>query len=257
MSTPDSTPDGAMDRERCGNPDGVPDGVKGGARDVVLEDVSVAEFLQHVTVLGEELFGEGPVACGVTSQHRRSTIAGSSPALVALDEVQYRIGDGPVLASMSAGDVVVVRDGHTDDRWPEYFGLTRSLGFASVLAAPLHVGSDGPMAVVFYAEPPDFFVPERQRMAGVFVEQARRALEMATQVARYQDVADDRRVAMESRTGIDIAVGIIIAQNKCTQEEAFELLKSVSNARGMKLRVVAEALIVQTTGKPSSTHFTT
>ena len=74
--------------------------------------------------------------------------------------------------------------------------------------------------------------------------------------ARHQDVPENLRSAMESRTSIDIAIGIIIGQNRCTQEEAFEPFRSASNSRGTKLRDVAEALIVQATGRSASTHFT-
>ena len=58
-----------------------------------------------------------------------------------------------------------------------------------------------------------------------------------------------------TRTGIDVAVGIIMAQNRCSQSEAFELLKAASSARNIKLHAVA-AGVVESLGKgPARTHF--
>ncbi len=229
------------------------------AQDLLLQDRSITEFLQHLAVLGERLFGDdGEVPCGLMSQrgNKRSTVANSSPTAGILDEGQTRAGDGPALHALASGDTVVVHDAARDARWAEYFRLAQALGYASVLAAPLRLGTEGVAVLTFYAQPGDFFTPERQRVVTVFVEQASRALEMAMRVARHQDASDNLLSAMESRTSIDIAIGIIIAQNRCTQEEAFTILKSASNSRNTKLREVAEALIVQATGQSSNTHFT-
>jgi AmiR/NasT family two-component response regulator len=48
---------------------------------------------------------------------------------------------------------------------------------------------------------------------------------------------------LETRTAIDVAVGIIMAQNRCSQDEAFELLKAASSACNVKLHVGAAAVV--------------
>ena len=55
---------------------------------------------------------------------------------------------------------------------------------------------------------------------------------------------------MKSRTVINLATGILMAQSRCSQSEAFELLTKVSNTRNVKLRIVAEEIPV------SYTHLT-
>jgi AmiR/NasT family two-component response regulator len=54
---------------------------------------------------------------------------------------------------------------------------------------------------------------------------------------------------------IDVAVGIIMAQNRCSQAEAFELLKSASSARNVKLHVVASGVVESLGQGPTRTHF--
>ena len=48
---------------------------------------------------------------------------------------------------------------------------------------------------------------------------------------------------MRSRTVINLATGILMAQSRCSQSEAFELLAKVSNTRNVKLRIVAEEIL--------------
>ena len=60
---------------------------------------------------------------------------------------------------------------------------------------------------------------------------------------------------MHSRTAIDLACGVIMGQNRCSQAEAMEILAKVSSNRNRKLRDVATELIEQLSGKSIETHF--
>jgi hypothetical protein len=50
---------------------------------------------------------------------------------------------------------------------------------------------------------------------------------------------------MQSRTVINLAYGVIMAQNRCSQAEAMEILTKVSSHRNRKLRDVATELSEQ------------
>jgi AmiR/NasT family two-component response regulator len=60
---------------------------------------------------------------------------------------------------------------------------------------------------------------------------------------------------MESRTSIDLACGVIMGQNRCSQAEAMAILTKVSSNRNQKLRVVAEDLLATLAGGEVRTHF--
>jgi AmiR/NasT family two-component response regulator len=60
---------------------------------------------------------------------------------------------------------------------------------------------------------------------------------------------------MQSRTAIDVACGVIMAQNRCSQKEAMEILTKVSSNRNQKLRDVAMELLGRLTGSAVETHF--
>ena len=60
---------------------------------------------------------------------------------------------------------------------------------------------------------------------------------------------------MQSRTMIDLSIGIIMAQNRCSQEEAFELLKAASSTRNIKLHSVATSIVDSLGQGPARTHY--
>lgn len=68
-------------------------------------------------------------------------------------------------------------------------------------------------------------------------------------------MADDLGAAMESRTTIDLAAGIIMGQNRCPQNEAMAILAKASSGRNKKLRDVAARLVSSFDGAPATTHF--
>jgi AmiR/NasT family two-component response regulator len=64
--------------------------------------------------------------------------------------------------------------------------------------------------------------------------------------------------ACESRTTIDLATGIIMEQIRCSQDEAFTLLRNASQSRNQKLHDVANDILNNRPGshsKATITHF--
>ena len=49
---------------------------------------------------------------------------------------------------------------------------------------------------------------------------------------------------------IDQAIGVIMAQERCTQGRAFDLLRSASQSRNVKLRDIAAAIVTSVSGEP-------
>jgi hypothetical protein len=121
--------------------------------------------------------------------------------------------------------------------------VIRRIGLRSVLAVPLDLDGMAQAAMNFYTTAPNAFDEARTASAQEFATLASRALRVAVRVAQHMEISDDRQAAMESRTSIDIAVGITMAQARCSQQEAITILKTASSHRNVKLRVLAEDLI--------------
>jgi AmiR/NasT family two-component response regulator len=58
--------------------------------------------------------------------------------------------------------------------------------------------------------------------------------------------------AMEHRAVIEQAKGVIMGDRRCGPEEAFDILRHLSNASNRKLRDVAQTLVTEAQKRPSS-----
>ena len=234
--------------------------VVGHVQDLLLDTQDVQDFLDELArFTSESMSGpRGQIYCGITLLRHRSaaTVASSSEHAQAVDEIQYQFGDGPCLRSCREGVLVHVPDFELDSEFPDYNDTVLRNGIRSVLAVPFDLpGDDARAGLNMYSEKPNVFDAAAVESAVSYVRQASKGLRLAVLLAKRTDNAADMRRAMESRTIIDTAVGIIIAQNRCSQEDAINLIKSASSTRNLKLRDVAAAIVESAGGGTVTTHF--
>ncbi|MEX5260195.1 ANTAR domain-containing protein [Kocuria sp. CPCC 205263] len=223
----------------------------------VSEDIS--GFLDaFTTTLAQALSTDDEeVWCAVTLLRRRRsvTVAACSPRAEVLDEIQYHYGDGPRLPAArerrvaTSGTPAAMAGGRPTGRPLPPTGSSRSWGVL------FDLGKEASAGLNVYADVPDAFDQAVRQVVERQVAEASTVLRLAVRLARHRDAEADLRSAMESRTTIDLAVGILMAQNRCSQEKAFEILRAASSNRNVKLRDLA-AELVGTVGKsPATTHF--
>lgn len=70
----------------------------------------------------------------------------------------------------------------------------------------------------------------------------------ASQAEATRQEVEQLKAALTSRTTIDQAIGILMAQNRCGPDEAFEILAKASSNRNVKLRELARQIVAATTG---------
>jgi len=98
----------------------------------------------------------------------------------------------------------------------------------------MELNQEASAALNFFASPAGVFSEAAVRDAAGFAEIAGHAVRLAAKVATIQGVAQDMEAAMKSRTAIDLACGIVIAQNRCTRSEAMKILTKSSSTRNQK-----------------------
>lgn len=228
-------------------------------QDLVLDSGDVEAFLTKlVTIAGHSLSAEDDeVLCGVTLLRARSkiTVASNSPDAQKMDEVQYEFNDGPCLRAAREGTVHYVSDFDREERFPEYSRAIAGHGMKSALGVPIPLEGEATAALNFYSPLVNAFSDQAIEAAQRFAEEVSASLRLAVRIARLTESSADMKAAMESRTTIDLAVGVIMGQNRCSQDAAMSILKSASSARNIKLRDVA-ASVLQSLGQGSvKTHF--
>lgn len=229
-------------------------------QDLVLETADMAEFLDNfASFSAARLSVGGEVFCGITLARRRKydTVGSSGPRARAMDEIQYGFGDGPCLSAIREARTELVPDVRAESRWPEYLAAVAGHGVRSILAVPFNFGQeDAQAALNLYALNDLAFPAVTIDAAESYVHIASGSLQLAVRIARLSDARQNLMAAMESRTAIDTAVGVVMAQNRCSQESAFAMLKRASSSRNVKLRDVAASVLASVAQDSSvTTHF--
>jgi GAF domain-containing protein len=181
------------------------------------------------------------------------TAAFTGELALALDEVQYRQGLGPCLAAAATDTTVHVSDMAAEDRWRRWAREALTAGARSSLSIglPMHEAVTGALNV--YAGRPAAFSHDAVLLAQTFADYAAVAMANAHLYETQATLAQHMQAAMLSRAVIEQAKGIIMAQRRCTAEQAFAILSKISQDSNRKLRDVAALLVARITAtqKPS------
>lgn len=182
-----------------------------------------------------------PVAIGTTSTGLAQRIDGA----------QVMAGEGPSVSAYDTDATVVSEDLSSDGRWP---ALARHLpaGAGAAVAVPLAGDVSDVTGVLVVYPPTGRVAPDAAQVTGLF------AATVAALVAEFgaktelANLAADLRHAMESRAVIEQAKGIVMADRRCGDEEAFAHLVRLSSTTHVKLRDVARSIVAQASGLPPS-----
>jgi len=103
-------------------------------------------------------------------------------------------------------------------------------------------------ALNLYATRPGAFGSEEQATAARFADEASRAITLAVRLAMRAEMSENLQHALASRAVIDQALGIIMGQNRCSADDAFDILRTTSQNRNVKLRDIAAAMVAAVSG---------
>jgi len=188
-------------------------------QDALLSTESVEQFLHEMSILAAGLV-RGGLSCGMTveSNGRPMTVACSDPVAAQVDEVQYKLDDGPCLHAMRDGhtvrieDTTRMKDTSVEARWPEFEARAASHGIRSCLALPLTADGRSIGAINLYARTASAFGTAEARRAENFAENASGALPLALRLSSHVLLIEQLRSSLSSRAVIDQALGIIMAR---------------------------------------------
>jgi GAF domain-containing protein len=211
---------------------------------LLLSTESFEDLVQGVAELAVRAISSA-TTCGITlAQDGRVITVGSADALATqLDEQQYEHHTGPCLEALKTGEVVEAVDLAEEARWGVYPAIAMSHGIRSVLSTPLIVNRQSVGVLNLYARDAHAFHDLDHTLAQLLAGQATIAVTAALRHYDELTLSDHLRAALSSRSVIDQAIGILMAQQRCDAEQAFALLRAVSQQRNIKLREVAANLV--------------
>ena len=220
---------------------------------------SVQEFLHGLAQLTSDAFStpENPVLCAMTLMRERRPlcVAASGCAAHSLEELQYRFTDGPCLTAVQQLTTVVIGDLEDNSDWGGYAPAARALGIRSLVSVPLDMNTEGRAALTLYSGQAGRFDEHAVSLAAGYALRIHKPVRLATRLSSKEEESADLMAAMQSRTTIDLAVGIVMGQNRCSQDKAFGILRAASSRRNMKLRDLAAQMVMSVGQADATTHF--
>jgi GAF domain-containing protein len=211
---------------------------------MALSEHSLHSVMQTVCDLTKQVLpGEIETSISLLVADKATTMVYTGQLALDLDEAQYGRGYGPCLHAAGTGEPVEVDDARTDPRWSDYMQRAvehRSLSSLSVpLGSPQQMGA----ALNIYGREAGAFDEDSRRIGRQFARFAGIAMANMHAYQSAREVADNLQLALESRSVIEQAKGILIERYKITSDEAFKLLAQASMGVNRKLRDVADHLV--------------
>jgi GAF domain-containing protein len=171
------------------------------------------------------------------------TVSASEPGVLAVEEIQYTAGRGPAIEALAGGCAVDVPDGGMGECWPEFAHAAATAGIGSSHCEPLRVEARTVGVLSLYSAHPFAFGEEESRSARLVADHLEVLLTSRLRLAGQARIAEQLEQALRSRATIDQAIGIVMAQQECAPDQAFALLRELSNRTNTRLREVAARIV--------------
>ena len=221
------------------------------AQRLLTEDANLVASLEGVAAAGCALL-DGCEAASITiiDTGRPLTVAATARLAREVDQAQYDAQDGPCLEAARSERLITVARAAEERRWPRFGEAARRVGVGSSLSVPLHLPADDTYGGLnCYALEPDAFGDREEGMAQGFAAQASAFVANALAYWDAFDKAANMALAMEHRAVIEQAKGVLMVTQKCTADEAFDLLRRASQRENRKLRDLAADIVARTTSQ--------
>ena len=204
----------------------------------------LSEVLEELALLAKQVLPESPeVSVTLLKGERAQTAAFTGPVAIELDERQYDKGFGPCLDAAVSGEKIQLVMADPDNPYPDWARMAQQQGVTHSMSLGLPVATPKVGALNVYNSTGRPFSADAERIAGSFATFAGIVIANAGLQQDLVDLAAQLEAAVRSRAVIDQAKGIIMAQNRCSGEDAFRVLVRASQSRNVKLALLAEQLV--------------
>ncbi|MCW2770018.1 MAG: hypothetical protein JWR27_1451 [Aeromicrobium sp.] len=169
-------------------------------------------------------------------QGRCESLGESDPLVLKADGLQHDLREGPCVDAATTSRTVLSADLAADRRWPRWGPAAVELGFRSILSAELHAGGARIGAINFYGSVVRQFSVEDVDVAQLFASHAAAGLSAVT-------VREGLQNALDSRTVIGQAQGLLMERFGVDADQAFAILRRYSQDGNIRLTEVAGTVV--------------
>lgn len=212
------------------------------ARILLAEDDTARTLGRIVMLAVETIDGCEHAGVSVLQGGRLISPASSDGTPGVVDRLQAEAGQGPGVDAVRRHRVVMTGRLSREDRWPDFSRRAHAeTGVESILSFRLFSSRETLGALNLYSARPDAFTTTDVAVGAVFATHAA----LAWSANR---TAESLRAGIETRQLIGTAIGLLMARQNITEEQAFDILRQASQRLNIKLRVVADQIVHRPAG---------
>ena len=214
------------------------------ARDLLAQD-SVQATLDEIAAAAVKLV-DGCDAAGILTvrKGRAVTLAACGDMVRESDRLQGELGEGPCfdLARRRDGERVyrIADMTRPQPTWQRYAAGAQKLGVGSMTGVLLYTDNDDFGALNLYSRQAGAFGKDIETAGWLLASHAAVALADARTIDQLQH-------AMNTRHAIGEAMGILMERHQLSEDDAFNVLRRISQEHNIKLRDVAQRVRAETT----------
>jgi GAF domain-containing protein len=209
---------------------------------LLLSDETMRSSLQRVAFLSVRAIEVCDAAgVSVVSDGGVTTAASSDNRVEAVDEIQYRTGQGPCLQAITDGRIFRLDSMDEETRWPEFTAVAAECGVRGCLALPLIEDGETFGALNLYSFQARPFDVGDEDAAVALAAQASGPLSNMRRYVNLQRIAS--RLSRTGNSAVPMAAGVLMERNCCSHIEAMRLLTRIAEEEGHDLEGAALAIV--------------
>lgn len=202
-------------------------------------DRTPADMIQKVADYAKTLLhADDAGILKMPSRRELETPASTGPVVDEAHQLQVKFDEGPCFDAIEGRATYRTGDTAHDERWPKWGPAAAALGVNSALGVRLATAHRGYGSLNIYSRRLDAFTEEHADLAEVLAAHA-------TVAFAAVDREEGLTTALETRTMIGQAQGIVMQTFDVDRDTAFAFLRRISQDQNVRLNLVADAIVTQ------------
>ena len=233
-------------------------------------DVSLHDVHQALRELGRLRFGEMRVEDAISEvvhtthtmfgvdgaglmlvdddQHLRK-VAASDDRFGHLEDLQIRHQEGPCIDAFDTRELISAEDLGAEQRWPKFSEAAVARDVRAVLASPLPYNQAAVGVVAVLSEQRRPWSPEGELALLAFTDLAALFIASMMQGEQQSQLAAQLQLALNTRTIIEQAKGVLVGQQGLTPHQAYQQLRDQARTERRKLAAVSADVVRKAAGQ--------
>jgi GAF domain-containing protein len=213
-------------------------------------EMRVEDAMQEIVQTTHAIFGvSGAGLMLADGEHHLRNAAVSDESLRHLEDLQIYHQEGPCITAFEDQELVGAEDLTQDQRWPQFTAAAVDRGIHAVLASPLPYNQNAVGAVAVLSDQRHPWTPEGELALLALTDLAALLIASMMQGEQQSQLAAQLQLALNTRTVIEQAKGVLVGQQGLTPHQAYRQLRDQARTERRKLAAVSADVVQKAAGQ--------